>query len=107
MPLRDHFRPPTDNFNSREELHGQWPAMLVLSLATKLPPRYVAAPSVHLGPFVEVDIAAFDEEAGRRPTERRENGNGGAVASAVWAPAKPTLAITTDFPAQDEYEVRV
>ncbi|MBI1830442.1 MAG: DUF4058 family protein [Planctomycetes bacterium] len=31
----------------------------------------------------------------------------GAVATAVWAPARPTLSVTTDFPALDEYEVRV
>ncbi len=34
------------------------------------------------------------------------NGNGG-VATAVWAPPRPTLAVVTDLPAQDVYEVRV
>ena len=29
MPLRDHFRPPLDDIASWEELHGQWPAMIV------------------------------------------------------------------------------
>src|SRR4029450_4914329 len=33
--------------------------------------------------------------------------NGGGVATAVWAPARPTLAVATDLPEQDEYEVRV
>src|SRR5262249_23179477 len=34
------------------------------------------------------------------------DGNGGVV-TAVWAPARPTLAVATDLPALDEYEVRV
>ena len=50
MPLRDHFRPPLSKQRSWEELHGQWPAMIVIALARKLPPRYVAGPRVHLGP---------------------------------------------------------
>jgi hypothetical protein len=29
------------------------------------------------------------------------------VATAVWAPPQPTLAVATDLPDQDEYEVRV
>ena len=32
MPLRDHFRPPLDDIASWEELHGQWPAMIVMAL---------------------------------------------------------------------------
>ena len=32
MPLRDHFRPPLDNAHSWEELHGQWPAVIVQHL---------------------------------------------------------------------------
>src|SRR5205085_9429223 len=34
------------------------------------------------------------------------NGNGG-VATAVWAPPRPMVTLTTDFPSQDDYEVRV
>ncbi|HZY83665.1 MAG TPA: DUF4058 family protein [Gemmataceae bacterium] len=34
------------------------------------------------------------------------NGNGG-VTTAVWAPPSPSLAVVTDLPAQDVYEVRV
>jgi hypothetical protein len=60
MPLRDHFRPPTAIMGSWEAVHGQWPAMLVLSLNRKLPRRYVAHPRVHLGTFAE-NLAAQDE----------------------------------------------
>jgi len=52
MPLRDHFRSPLDDLTSWEGLHGQWPAMMVLALARKLPHRYVAAPHVHSGSVV-------------------------------------------------------
>ena len=37
MPLRDHFRPPLDNAHSWEELHGQWPAVIVQHLRKRLP----------------------------------------------------------------------
>jgi Protein of unknown function (DUF4058) len=107
VPLRDHFRAPFDNIASWEEFHGQWPAMLVLWLGRKLPPRYVAGPRVHLGAFVEVDIATHEKDDSDLGVVDSTNGNHGAVATAVWAPAKPTLSVATDLPALDEYEVRV
>ena len=63
MPLRDHFRPPTSLHSSWEEVHGQWPAMMVLRLNDKLPKRFIAVPRVHMGPFVEVDVATFENDA--------------------------------------------
>src|SRR5207248_8908266 len=42
--------------------------------------------------YLEIDVPA--------------DGNGGAV-TAVWAPAQPTLAVETELPDSDEYEVRV
>jgi len=71
MPMRDHFRPPTSKAASWEAVHGQWPGMIVLGLNPRLPRRYVAHPTVHLGSAAE------------------------------------TLAVATELPAQDEYEVRV
>src|SRR5439155_16152612 len=105
MPLRDHFRPPVDNRHSWDELHGQWPAIIVQQLFPVLPPGYEAAPRVHLGSFCEIDIATFQTDE----TESRERGsalNGGS-AVALEAPPKPSLTVETDLPAQDEYEVRV
>ena len=106
MPLRDHFRPPLSKQRSWEELHGQWPAMIVIALARKLPPRYVAGPRVHLGPYFEVDVASFekDELSGVASEGGEEEGG---VATAVWAPPQPTLEVAMDLPDQDEYEVRV
>ena len=106
MPLRDHFRPPLDNVRSWEELHGGWPMMLVAALSRRLPPRYIAAPRVHLGSSFEIDVASYEEdEPGALASG--EGAEGGGVATAVWAPPRPTFEVTTDLPDQDEYEVRV
>ena len=105
MPLRDHFRPPLDDVRSWEELHGQWPAMIVADLNRKLPPRYVAGPRVHLGAFMEIDVSTFEEDTPAAPVPSL--GGEGGVANAVWAPPRPTFEVVADPPDQDEYEVRV
>lgn len=104
MPLRDHFRPPLDERRHWEGMHGMWPAMIVLNLRGKLPAGYFAEPTVHPGRSAEIDVVTFEEEAAG--AARRGEGNGG-VATAVWAPPRPTLVVATDWPAQDVYEVRV
>ena len=106
MPLRDHFRPPLSDRRSWDGFHGQWPAMIVIGLHARLPRRYVAEPQVHLGSSIEIDVAAFEEDdADLLATSERSNGGG--VATAAWAPPRPTLAVATDLAAFDEYEVRV
>src|SRR5262245_8103531 len=106
MPLRDHFRSPLDDITSWEGLHGQWPAMIVLALSPLLPRRYVAAPHVHSGSLAEIDVATFDaDDLGTSGAVT--DGNGAQGGAAVWAPAQPTLAVATDLPSPDEYEVRV
>ena len=107
MPLRDHFHSPLDDLTSWEGFHGQWPAMIVQALSRKLPRRYVAAPRVHSGAAAEIDVATFEKDDLDSPSPEAVGGNGGGIATAVWAPARPTLALATDLPAQDEYEVRV
>jgi len=107
MPLRDHFHPPLADRRSWEGVHGQWPAMIVLELSRKLPAGYVAEPRVHQGTSIEVDVATY-EELGSASARSFVDGNGGTgVATAVWAPPRPTLAFATDWPAQDDYGVRV
>jgi hypothetical protein len=103
MPLRDHFRPPLDELRHWEGFHGQWPAMMVQTLAPQLPPRYFAEPRVYPGGAAEIDVGTFQEEA----TPLSGNGNGRGIATAVWAPAHPDLSVVTDLPSPDEYEVRV
>lgn len=104
MPLRDHFRPPVDTITSWEALHGMWPAVIVQQLRKQLPAGYVAEPRVHSGSQVEIDVAAFAKDS--VPFAGTAEGNGG-VATAVWAPAAPSLAVETTLADYDEYEVRV
>lgn len=106
MPLRDHFRPPLDNETPWEGFHGGWPMMIVAQLGRVLPRRYVAAPRVHSGAAVEIDVAAYEKDAPDPGVLTASQGNGG-IAVAVWAPPQPTLAVVTDLPALSEYEVRV
>ena len=105
MPLRDHFRPPLDDNTSWEGFHGQWPAMIVMALNRKLPPRYVAEPRVHLGASMEIDVSAYDKDEPAAFAPRPAGGGG--VATATWAPPRPTFDVATDLPDQDAYEVRV
>jgi hypothetical protein len=102
MPLRDHFRPPLDNIASSEEFHGGWPMVIVQQLRRKLPAGYVAAPRVHAGSQVEIDVAAYERD-GAPPSFDA----GGGVATGVWAPPAPSVAVETELPDYDEYEVRV
>jgi hypothetical protein len=106
MPLRDHFRPPLDDLTSWEGFHSGWPMMIVLALQRRLPRRYVAAPGVHSGTLVEIDVSTYEQDEPAPNAPNAGNGNGG-VATAVWAPPQPTLTVATDLPDQDEYEVRV
>lgn len=105
MPLRDHFRPPLDNVASWEELHGQWPAIIVQHLRKKLPEGYVAAPRVHSGAQMEIDVSAFEKD--NAPSIHGASEANGGVATAVWAPPAANLVVETEVPDFDEYEVRI
>jgi hypothetical protein len=61
MPLRDHFHPPVSLEATWDALHGMWPAEIVRQLRQRLPQGYVAAPTVHPGSQVEVDVAVETE----------------------------------------------
>src|SRR5215469_15863137 len=106
MPLRDHFRSPLDDMRHWEGFHATWPVMIVALLRRKLPRRYFAEPRVHPASSAEIDVATFEKDEEAVLATGSGNGNGG-VATAVWAPSRPTLAIATDLPAQDVYEVQV
>jgi hypothetical protein len=107
MPLRDHFRPPLDDRFSWEGLDGRWPAVIVQQLQKQLPAGYVAEPRAHFGSRVEVDIGTFETDESRQGF-LTESADGGGVATAVWAPARPSIAIGTALPGEyDEYEVRI
>ncbi len=80
--------------------------MIVMDLVRSLPPQYVAAPRVHLGAQIEIDVATYERDAGEGTSWSQGSSEGG-VATAAWAPPQATLSIPADLPAQDEYEVRV
>jgi len=105
MPLRDHFRPPASRRGSWEALHGGWPMVIVQQLKKQLPPGYSSAPMVHLGPYFEIDIAAYERDDA--PAEFPRTDSGGGVATAVWAAAEPSVAVETEIPDDDVYEVRI
>jgi Protein of unknown function (DUF4058) len=110
MPLRDHFHPPWSEEDLWEGFHGAWVNTMVRHLnASLLPRRYRARPQVHLGPFVEADVATFERDPGDVPvhasSESGGSANGGTTA--VWAPPSPVQTLDIEFPAQDVFEVRV
>src|SRR5436309_180095 len=105
MPLRDHFHPPVSKRASWEGFHGQWPAMIVQYLVRVLPDGYVAEPRVHLGPYFEIDVAAF---ANSDPSATAAAaGDAGGVATAAWTATRPMLEVEGDWPDQYEYEVLI
>jgi hypothetical protein len=102
--LRDHFRSPLDDVRSWDELHGMWPAMIVRQLIKVLPEPYFAAPGVHLGTLYEVDVGTYREPV---PDPHDVDVSEGGVATASYAPPKPTLILEPRLPDQDVYEVRI
>jgi hypothetical protein len=86
-----------------DALHGMWPGELVRQLRQRLPQGYVAAPTVHPGSQVEVDVAASERDDAPR---LQRFGDGGA-STALWAPPEPTVAVETEVPDYDEYSVRI
>jgi hypothetical protein len=104
MPLRDHFHPPVSKLASWEGFHGQWPAMIVQQLSRVLPEGYVAEPRVHLGPYFEIDVSAFERA---QPQPANASAGEGGVATVSWSATEPMLDIEADWPDQYEYEVLV
>jgi hypothetical protein len=102
MPLRDHFRSPVNDKHSWDSLHAMWPAMIVRQLFDILPSGYTAAPGVHFGEDVEIDVSAFAEDERVDPI----TSIGDSGVSTVAQPA-PTLTLEADLSDQDEFEVRV
>ena len=73
-------------------------------LEPPLPPSYLAEPQIHLGANFEIDVATSTQ--GELKSIGGEDFASG-TATAVWAAPEPTLAVVTELPDVDEYEVRV
>ncbi len=71
-----------------------WPAVIVQQLRSQLPPGFVSALRVHIGPYFEI---------------ARDNSDLPVLvgATATLAPPRPTWAVETDVPEDDVYEVQI
>jgi hypothetical protein len=105
MPLRDHFRPPVWKMASWEGFHATWPVKIVERLNHHLPDDYSAEPRVQLGTNFEIDVCAYEEEP--LPSRVLRNDERGGVATAAWAPPRPTFSAEADPSEQYAYEVLV
>ena len=105
MPLRDHFRQPVLGRHRWDKLHGGWPMKIVEALQPQLPPRYSAAPQVHLSGAVEIDVATF--ESHHEETHAAWSTANGGTTTAVETISEPTLRVETDLPDMDEYEIGI
>jgi hypothetical protein len=110
MPLRDHFHPPWSEEDLWEGFHSAWVNTMVRHLnGSLLPRRFRARPNIHLGPFVEADVATFDRDqeteqfAPLPPTAEPVHGE----TTAVWTPPAAVQTLDIEFPAQDVFEVRI
>jgi len=98
MPLRDHFHPPLSHHSSWDLVHGQWPAMMVLQLNSRLPRGYAAGPLVHLGSEIEIDVGSFQTSFENALAD--DNGP-------TWRLPQPSVAVETELLKVDNYEVQV
>ena len=71
-----------------------------------MPQRFVAEPQVHHGSSIEIDGATYEPDD-ENIASVSSGVNGGGIATAVWAPPRPTLSVATDLLDQDEFAVRV
>jgi len=79
---------------------------IVQQLSKILPDSFTAEPRVHLGSYFEIDVCAYEnDEEHHSPTPFTDHAGG--VATATWAPPKPTLTLEADLAEQYEYEVLV
>jgi hypothetical protein len=106
MPLRDHFHPPWSEEAPWEGFHSAWVNTMVRHLnGSLLPRRFRAFPQIHLGPFVETDVATFEQLSLSNPgSAEHPSANGGVVA---WSPPEALQTLEVELPAQDVFEVRI
>ena len=101
MLLRDHFHLPLRALCTWESFHSGWANEIMRQLNKTLPQGYAARPNVKLGVDVEADVGTL-EQLGHEAVEE-----GGGVATAVWAPPRPTLSADVDFHQLDVFEVQI
>jgi hypothetical protein len=104
MPLLDHFHPPLSNERRWESFHSSWATRIADALTERwLPPNYIAEEHAHLGPSVEIDVAAFEGE--ETTSSADVNGGMAIVGQKVWTPPAADGYLAAVF--TDTFEVRV
>ena len=111
MPLKDHFRPPLNEY-SWEGCHSCWAVRIVDRLNEHVfPHNFRAEPQVSHGTQVEIDVATFERDSG--PTlsvgVNGSHGSDGGVAVATRTYTAPvaTLSEVAEFAMDDLFEIRV
>lgn len=104
MPLLDHFHAPVNDQCPWKSFHSSWINEMVRQLNLSiLPTGFVAHPYLELGLQVEADVAAVGPPRRKRSRGREEGG----LATAVWAPPRPSWRTTVDWADIDLFEVQV
>jgi hypothetical protein len=67
--------------------------MTALALSHRLPRRYVAAPQVHPGSAIEIDVATYDGDEADPPSSGTGD-DGGGPATVIRAPPEPAGKVT-------------
>ncbi len=70
-----------------------------------LPWRFRAFPQIHLGPFVETDVATLEQLSRQDPAAGQAAESDGGTAA--WSPSEAVQTLEVEFPAPDVFEVRV
>ena len=88
MPLRDHFANP--DHPTWQPVNGMWPAIIILNLIRRLPPRYQVHPKIHV-PAEEPECTVIE------------------TGIPFWSEPfpTPTLSVETDGEVPSECEVNI
>jgi Protein of unknown function (DUF4058) len=103
------LRPPWSEEDFWDGFHSAWINTMVRQLnGSILPRRFRARPQVHLGPFVEADVATLEgNEQTLAPSAALPPHDSARATTAAWAPPAAVQTLEIEFPAQDAFEVRV
>lgn len=102
MPLLDHFHAPLAPRRHWESFHVNWAGAIAdLLNESLLPEGYFAEEHAHMGPRVEIDMAAFADA----PPDPICEASTATLAVRTWAPPVAALTAPASFP--DRFEVLV
>lgn len=103
MPLLDHFHPPLHPYHHWESFHSNWATRLADALTASVPTEFQVEEHIHAGPNVEIDVAAFAEDA--EEIAGCNGPTGTTQTLPVWTPPAAYCTMPAVFP--DTFEVRI